>query len=81
MAKTNKTNKTFKVIEAIEPDELERIKVSTTKVVDLSNISTSDESIDEELAKLSKRELEYRLKFEETDPIVIAKIKKLLKSK
>lgn len=71
-------NKTIKVA-AIDPENFERIKVEETKIVninDLGNISAS--SIDEELSKLSKKELKYRLKYEETDPVVIAKIKKLL---
>jgi DNA-directed RNA polymerase subunit F len=75
----NKT-KTVKV-EAVDPTNFERIKVENTKVVDLSSLGDlSSKSIDEELSKLSKSELEYRLKFEETNPDTISKIKKLLKS-
>lgn len=74
MAKT----KTIKVA-AIDPDEFERIKVEETKVVDISSLGDlSSSSVDEELSKLSKKELKYRLKYEETDPIIIEKIKKLL---
>ncbi|MDR2823071.1 MAG: hypothetical protein LBV37_00880 [Mycoplasmataceae bacterium] len=68
-------------VEAIDPNNFERIKVENTKVVDLSSLGDlSAKSIDEELSKLSKSELEYRLKFEETNPETITKIKKLLKS-
>jgi DNA-directed RNA polymerase subunit F len=75
-------NKTKSVkVEAVDPTNFERIKVENTKVVDLSSLGDlSSKSIDEELSKLSKNELEYRLKFEETNPDTISKIKKLLKS-
>ena len=51
-----------------------QIKIQT--ISDLGDIHSSN--IDEELSKLSKKELQYRLKFEETDPEIIKKIKKLL---
>ncbi len=73
--------KTIKVA-AIDPDNFERIKVEETKVIDINNLGDiSSSNIDEELSKLSKKELQYRLKFEETDPAVIDKIKKLLQKK
>ena len=72
-------NKTIKVA-AIDPENFERIKVEETKVVNLSDLGNIGSSIDSELSKLSKKELKYRLKYEETDPVVIAKIKKLLEN-
>lgn len=58
---------------------IERIKVDETKQIDISDLGDIHSSnIDEELSKLSKKELQYRLKFEETNPEIIKKIKKLL---
>lgn len=72
--------KTLKVA-AIDPENFERIKVEETKVVDINSLGDiSSSSIDEELSKLSKKELKYRLKYEETNPVIIEKIKKLLES-
>jgi len=63
-------------------NDFERIKVEDTKIVDLSKLKNlTSTSIDDELASLSKKELKYRLKFEETDPEIIEKIKKLLADK
>mgnify|MGYP001057315771 CR=1 FL=1 len=72
--------KTLKVA-AIDPENFERIKVEETKVVDINSLGDiNSSSVDEELSKLSKKELKYRLKYEETNPIIIEKIKKLLEN-
>lgn len=72
MAKKTKTQE----VVAFTPDELERIKVDDTKKVNLDDINES--LIDDELEKMSIKDLEYRLEFEESDPKIIKKIKKIL---
>ena len=72
--------KTLRVSD-VDPEEFERIKVEETKVVNLKDLGDlSSSNIDEELSKLSKKQLKYRLKYEETDPVVVAKIKELLRN-
>jgi hypothetical protein len=76
---TSKTkSKTIKIA-AFSKDEFERIKIEPTKMVNIDNLNISSKSLDDELANLSRSELEYRLKYEATDSIEREKIKHLLK--
>jgi hypothetical protein len=74
--------KTFK-INLPDEEEFERIKVDNTKVFnpdDLRNDLRST-SLEDELKRLSRNELEYRRDFEATDPEEIKLINKILETK
>lgn len=66
-----------KRVEAIKPNDFARIKIDKTQQI----IFATDSNIEQELSQLSRKDLEYRLNFEETDPQVIKLITKFLKTK
>lgn len=57
--------------------DIEKIKVELTEKINVDQ----DENLEQELRELTKEELIHRLNYEETDPEVIALIKKILKTK
>jgi len=80
MGKKNNTLKTQN-IEALKPADFERIKVDKTQQVVFESDSKDIKDIEKELRELDKKELIYRLNFEESDPKIIKLIKEILKSK
>jgi hypothetical protein len=74
--------KTFK-INLPDEEDLERIKVDNTKVFNPNDLEKDlrSTSLEDELNKLSRSELEYRRDFEATDPEEIKLINKILETK
>ena len=78
----NDKTKTFK-INLPDEEEFERIKVDNTKVFNPNDLEKDlrSTSLEDELSKLSRNELEYRRDFEATDPEEIKLINKILEIK
>ena len=76
MAKKIKTQN----IEALKPADFERIKVDKTQNI-VFETNKDLEDIEKELRSLTKKELIYRLNFEESDPKIIKLIKEIIKEK
>ncbi|MDR2461955.1 MAG: hypothetical protein LBD05_02000 [Mycoplasmataceae bacterium] len=81
-----KNNNKTKKINKKDTFNIERVKVPMTKIISVNNVNFDNEiekinEINSELNKLTKDELEYRLNFVEKDPLIIKKIKLILKQK